>query len=528
MRRNLSKLHNSICSFKSISTRFISTGACVDDTYPLAKIVATIGPASEQNPTLSRVVNAGMRIMRINFSHATYDEANLRMTNLRSSPGRSGPRNVRAVMLDTQGPEIRTGSFPGNEKEITFNEGDMVTLTTDPSVRENQTNSKLWVSYGKLTSTVFEGSTILLDDGAIILHVKTILADSGNIECTVQNTGVLGNRKGVNLPGMKVDLPAMSNKDKEDIAWGLKNDIDYIAASFVRKAKDVQDIRDYTRSLVKKIYPDVPDYPLPLVISKIESTEALENFDSILDESDAIMVARGDLAVEIPMESLAFVQKQIVKKSNMKGKPVIVATQMLETMQKNPRPTRAECTDVANAVIDGADCVMLSGESAKGKYPIEAVSMMDSIIRKTEDSIRNPAKWMNGGNSDNCYTATKELGKKQSMAYAAVTCSKVIKDSDKAALILVVNDTDMCKYISQYRPHVPVVGLFNSHKMGRFMQLYYAVHPVVVDLQDIYIGSQLNLEYIKTHMSHMGLLDKSSRQNIMVLENDSHFSVASV
>lgn len=366
------------------------------------QIVATIGPASEHLPALSHVVDAGMRIMRINFSHATYDEADLRMKNLSACAvidhtADAGQVHMRAVMLDTQGPEIRTGSFSSGIKEVLLKEGDLVsrnihpsihiivdmtlqcmvvqrydacmqvTLTTDESVRQEQTASRIWISYRKLYDTVSLGSSILLDDGIVELQVDSKGSSSnGEVTCRVMNSGVVGNKKGVNMPGLPVELPAMSDKDKLDIRWGIQNNIDYIAASFVRKASDVTEIRDYCRGLIQELYPTSPSVPIPSIISKIESVEALVNFESILQVSDAIMVARGDLAVEIPMETLANVQKEMVRRCNAAGKPIIVATQMLESMQKNPRPTRAECTDVANAVIDGADCVMLSGESAKG------------------------------------------------------------------------------------------------------------------------------------------------------------------
>jgi len=412
----------------SISTLLSPSGSIVplkgtrellDKRLPLTKIVATIGPASEHLPALSHVVDAGMRIMRINFSHATYDEADLRMRNLSACAvidhtADAGQVHMRAVMLDTQGPEIRTGSFSSGTKEVLLKEGDLVsrcniihllyaastrcppfilvdmtlqcmtvqryctircmqvTLTTDESVRQQQTSSHIWISYRKLYDTVSLGSSILLDDGIVELKVESKGSNGTEVTCRVMNSGVVGNKKGVNMPGLPVELPAMSDKDKLDIRWGIQNNIDYIAASFVRKASDVTEIRDYCRELIRELYPEggrqlSPPVPIPSIISKIESVEALINFESILQTSDAIMVARGDLAVEIPMETLANVQKEMVRRCNAAGKPVIVATQMLESMQKNPRPTRAECTDVANAVIDGADCVMLSGESAEGE-----------------------------------------------------------------------------------------------------------------------------------------------------------------
>ncbi|KAJ1385802.1 pyruvate kinase, partial [Ochromonadaceae sp. CCMP2298] len=334
------------------------TPASLKQRLPLTKIVATIGPASENLPTLSHVVDAGMRLMRINFSHATYEEADLRMANLNkcfginslsavTSSAETKFSNMRAVMLDTQGPEIRTGSFAGGVKEVELVIGDTIELTTEENVRTAQSASRLWISYGKLLETVEAGSRVLLDDGAVEVMVQSKDLGNNTVTCQVMNSGTLGNKKGVNMPGLVVQLPAMSLKDKEDIKWGITNDVDFIAASFVRKASDVSEIRAYCAELMA-LLPQAKRGPIPLIISKIESVEALVNFDSILEESDAIMVARGDLAVEIPMETIANVQKEIVKRCNKAGKPVIVATQMLETMQKNPRPTRAECTDVAN------------------------------------------------------------------------------------------------------------------------------------------------------------------------------------
>ena len=264
----------------------------LNNAIPLTKIVATIGPASEQNPMLSNVVEAGMRIMRINFSHATYEEADLRMKNLKAAKGlnnksikgkESTLMNVRAVMLDTQGPEIRTGEFLKGTKEMKLEQGEEIIMTIDDAYRFTQSEKKLWISYKKLLKTVKVGCMILLDDGAVQVEVTSIAEDS--LTGVIQNTGMLGNRKGVNLPGLAVELPAMSEKDKEDIRWGIQNDIDFIAASFVRKAADIVDIKNYVAHLVREIYPNDPNYPHPKIISKIESTEALDNFDTVLEES---------------------------------------------------------------------------------------------------------------------------------------------------------------------------------------------------------------------------------------------------
>jgi len=274
--------------------------------------------------------------------------------------------NLRAVMLDTQGPEIRTGSFPGDESELLLEQGSTITLTVNEEFRDKQKNDLLFINYKDLCDSMAVGGCILLDDGAVELKVLEMnpFNNKDSILCSVLNSGTIGNRRGVNLPGVAVNLPPMSAKDKADIKYGIENDIDYIAASFVRKASDVQAIRKYVAQIQKDMNREVhdgnPDFLPTRIISKIENIEALDNIDEIILESDGIMVARGDLGVEIPVETLSNVQKNIVKKCKRMGKPVIVATQMLESMQKNPRPTRAECTDVSNAVLDGADCVMVS------------------------------------------------------------------------------------------------------------------------------------------------------------------------
>jgi len=451
------------------TSAFHSSSLLSRSKLALSKIVATIGPASENLPVMPEVVKAGMRIMRINFSHATYEEADLRMTNLKKSPGLTSKHfNLRMVMLDTQGPEIRTGSF-GTDGSIDLVQGNKVALTTDDTHRHVQTADKLWISYKQLAETVSEKSVILLDDGAVELCVDSKDAATGLIHCTIVNSGTLGSRKGVNLPNAKVQLPAMSDKDKKDIRWGIQNDIDCIAVSFVRKPEDLHEIRKYCIGLATEFgYPK--DYQLPLLVSKIESTEAMDNFDAILEESDAIMVARGDLGVEIPMEQMANAQKDIVRKSNLAGKPVVVATQMLESMQKNPRPTRAECTDVANAVFDGADCVMLSGESAKGKYPVGAVQMMQKIITNAED-------W--GEENDvSCVPVPAFEDAKEAFAVGAAEAS----DSLNAACIIVLSNSGAtARAVAKFRPSVPIVSFVPTQKHGRMLQLHRGIHPVMIE-----------------------------------------------
>jgi len=304
------------------------------------------------------------------------------------------------------------------------------------------------------------------------------------IQCKVLNTGTLGNKKGVNMPGLVVDLPAMSEKDKEDIRWGIANDIDMIAASFVRKPSDVTEIRNYCSEIIAK--QSTPRL-MPLIVSKIESTEALQNFEAILDISDAIMVARGDLAVEIPMETLGGVQKEIVKRCNAKGKPVIVATQMLESMQKQPRPTRAEITDVTNAVLEGADGIMLSGESAKGKYPVGAVGMMRKITLQTEllqdkqiaASCTVPPQHKQGIITTSAPTA---------VAQSAVALCNALHGSVTGIVVevpMASNDLQLQSplptLLSQHRPHVPIFTLVPTYKAGRMLQIYKGIYPILAD-----------------------------------------------
>lgn len=480
---------------------------------PLTKIVATIGPASEHMPMLGQVVDAGMRIMRINFSHATYDEADLRVRNLNNcygvnhakdkeqgSASPSGYANMRAVMLDTQGPEIRIGSFAQGEgvnKKVEMAVGQKVTITTDPNVRNAQTNSLIWVSYDKIHSTVQTGSTILLDDGAVELQVESKSSKNGEVYCRVANSGIVGNKKGVNLPGLKVDLPAMSDKDKEDIRWGIKNNVDYIAASFIRKASDVEEIREYCHALRRELNSADALQPVPMIISKIESVEALQNFDEVLASSDAIMVARGDLAVEIPMETLANVQKEIVHRCNNAGKPVIVATQMLESMQKNPRPTRAECTDIANALIDGADCVMLSGESAQGMYPEESVGLMNRIIHQTELAAAEKSTATVAEINPSTDAATAAF------ARAAVETSTVLNRSNKPLACIVAMPSagnELVQAIASYKAHVPTLCIVSSYKTGRQLQLNRGLHPVFMPEKEV------KKDAVLSHLRSLGLV----------------------
>ncbi|CAM9980675.1 unnamed protein product, partial [Pylaiella littoralis] len=441
---------------------------------PLTKIVATIGPVSEQFEPLQKVVDAGMRVMRINFSHATFEEAEMRLANLRACKGKNvkallGEKNMRAVLVDTQGPEIRTGNIEGGGK-ITLVQGSMIELTTNPDHREKGSAEKLFVSYAGLTAAVNVGSAVLLDDGLVSLRVTDVRAES--VTCLVENSAMLKSRRGVNLPGTKVDLPALSEKDKVDITFGIKNDIDFVAASFVRKAEDVRSIRRFIAGVHEKYWP--ADHPTARIIAKIENmAEAVDNFDAILELSDGIMVARGDLGVELPPEQVTNLQKKMVRQCNRVGKPVIVATQMLESMQTNPRPTRAEVSDVTNAVYDGADAVMLSGESAQGKYPVESVEMMRCIIDEAESwKGSNPELVLPDAAEA---SATSEM---EGIASATVHAAHSLK----AKLIVVVTKKGhMARLVAKFRPNVPVMCMCPDVKVGRQLILNRGLHPVVLE-----------------------------------------------
>jgi pyruvate kinase len=465
----------------------------------LTKIVATIGPTSEQLPVLQQVVNAGMRIMRLNFSHATVEEVELRTNNLyrchgrhsmldASDFGQTTPTNLRAVLLDTKGPEIRSGRLAHDQsghETIRLVQGSSITLQTTNERRDlGSTEQFLYIDYANLHRAVQPGMRILLDDGAITLAVTQI--NGTDVLCEILNSGELRSRAGVNLPGANTDdIPAMSEKDKADILYGMSKDMDYIAASFVQTADGVRQIRQHIEDCAKKLqWSD--DTPRPLLISKIESLSALTHFDEILAESDGIMVARGDLGVELALQQVTNAQKEMVAACNAAGKPVIVATQMLESMAKNPRPTRAEVADVTNAIYDGADCVMLSGETAKGKYPVESVKIMNDIVLSAERFAASYSSSSddNTSGSNRMFMSLASQQRFQPMepsmdatiAKAAVTAA----NSQHATAIMVSSESrTLPALVSAFRPNVPILYMCPNAKLGRLMMIYRGVHPIV-------------------------------------------------
>ena len=330
------------------------------------KIVCTMGPNTNDREMMRKLIQNGMNVARFNFSHGDHEEQKFRMDMLKEL--REEEHTNTAILLDTKGPEIRTGILKDGKK-ITLKEGETFTLTTEDIVGDNK---RVSITYKGLVQDIYKGCTILIDDGLIGLRVES--KTETEIVCSVVNGGELGERKGVNVPNVAIRLPAITEKDKDDIRFGVEQDIDFIAASFVRNAECVLEIKAYLKELGAPYIP---------IIAKVENAEGIENIDEIIRAADGIMVARGDLGVEIPAEEVPHLQKMIIQKCNDNFKTVITATQMLDSMMRNPRPTRAEVTDVANAVYDGTDAVMLSGETAQGKYPLEALQMMVHIVETT-------------------------------------------------------------------------------------------------------------------------------------------------
>jgi len=397
------------------------------------------------------LLEEGMRVVRCNFSHGDYDYHASVINNAREAAKESGI--PCAIMLDTKGPEIRTGKLKGG-KDVLLVAGSTFTLVSDETILGDET--VVATTYKNLAKMVKLGDQVLIDDGLISLTVVAF-KDDGSVECRVDNNGALGETKGVNLPGVVVDLPAVTEKDKRDIEFGVKMGVDIIAASFIRKAADVAEIRNL---------PGVREAGIH-IMSKIESQEGLDNFNEILDESDAIMVARGDLGVEIPIYKVATAQKMMIAKCNAVGKPVITATQMLESMVNNPRPTRAEATDVANAVFDGSDCVMLSGETSVGKYPLQSVRQMNSLCKAAEEYLPE-RDWRE-------YSSTKKT-LVESVAKACHSVSREYKDLGYKGKIIVITESGFtASMVSKYRPPLPIVVITPHERVAKELNMTWGV-----------------------------------------------------
>ena len=414
------------------------------------KIGCTMGPNTDNREIMKELALNGMDVARFNFSHGDHAEHKHRLEILESVREELGI--PIASLLDTKGPEIRTGKLKDGKK-VTLKEGDLYTLTTEEIVGDE---TRGYINYAGLAEDVKPGDRILIDDGLIELHVREV--NGTDIVCRIENGGELGEKKGVNVPGVRVKLPALTDKDKEDIRFGVDAGFDFVAASFVRNADAIREIREILDEKGSAMQ----------IIAKIENEEGIENIDSIIEASDGIMVARGDMGVEIPAEKVPHIQKMIIRKCNLACKVVITATQMLDSMIRNPRPTRAEVSDVANAVYEGTDAVMLSGETAMGSYPIEAVRMMSQIAEESEKYL------------DYMFYQRRKVSAENLRNISNTVCySSVATASDLEAPVIVAPSVSgfTTRMLSKWRPKALIAGLSPSMTAVRQMQLYWGVKP---------------------------------------------------
>ncbi|MFY9273042.1 MAG: pyruvate kinase [Thermacetogeniaceae bacterium] len=413
------------------------------------KIVCTIGPASDSLEMMKKMIEAGMDVARLNFSHGTHEEHEARIIRLRQAMEETG-KSI-ALMLDTKGPEIRTGYVKGDQ--VTLKEGSQVVITTEDILGDEKRFS---ITNRTLPQIVAAGNTIMIADG--MLQLEVISTTDTEILCKVITGGELGNQKNVNVPGVSLDLPSLTEKDIDDINFGIEQGVDFIAASFVRRSSDVLAIRRLLESRDADIH----------IISKIENEEGVKNIDDIIKVSNGIMVARGDMGVVIPAQDVPLIQKTIIKKCNRVGKPVITATQMLDSMIRNPRPTRAEASDVANAILDGTDAVMLSGETAAGKYPLEAVRMMSRIAERTEESLDY---------ENILLQRTAERPNTTTDAISHASCS-IAQDLGAVAIITSTKSGFTARSVSKYRPRAPVIAVCPDERVRRKLCLVWGVQPL--------------------------------------------------
>ena len=423
------------------------------------KIVATIGPASESEAILSNLVKAGMNVCRLNFSHGTHEGALAQVKNIHKVSQKLG--TPVAILQDLSGPKIRIGSF--YKESVMLKNGSIFTLTTKACVGDE---TRAFVSYKALPKEIKKGDPILLDDGKKRLEVLGVSGEE--IKCRVIVGGETKGRRGVNLPGVSLKISCLTEKDKKDLVFGIKNDVDYIALSFVRRASDIRELREKllkAKSSAK-------------IIAKIETEEAIQNFDAILAEADGIMVARGDLAVEVPAENVPVLQKMIIKKCNTAGKPVIVATQMLESMIKSPVPTRAEVSDVANSILDGADAVMLSEESALGEFPVEAVTMMEKIAGMVEknyphrEMLYREILALLGATGEETHKGTVDA-----ITFSAVSTAYSVG----ATIIVALTETgSTARMISRYRPKQLILAMSPREKVVQQLALTFGCYSTKI------------------------------------------------
>ncbi|KAK0070292.1 pyruvate kinase PKM [Biomphalaria pfeifferi] len=453
-----------------VTSSFLERNALLNiDSVPAVvrqtHIICTIGPASREVDMLSKLMDVGMNICRLNFSHGSYDYHAGTVQNIREAASRRPKGSVIAIALDTKGPEIRTGVLEGGATaEVNLDTGSSLTVTVNDSFREKCSAQTLWVDYKKMIQVLSVGNLIYVDDGLISLKVTE--KGSDYLKCIVVNGGKLGSKKGCNLPNTPIDLPAVSGKDKQDLLFGLDQNVDMVFASFIQDGNGIREIRQVLGEKGRHIK----------IIAKIESFEGIRNFPDILKECDGVMVARGDMGIEIPPEKVFIAQKYLISACNMFGKPVICATQMLESMTNKPRATRAESNDVANAVLDGADCVMLSGESAKGLYPIEAVMHMSSVCLEAE-SVFHSRHMFGELRRVNIPSVDPTHSLAISTVAASYTCMAV-------AIIVITESGRAAHLVSRYKPRCPIVMVTHNESIAKQSLLYRGVNPIYVPSTD--------------------------------------------
>ncbi len=441
------------------------------------KIVCTIGPASQSNEVIGQLLDAGMNVARLNFSHGTYEEHTARLQTLREVAAQKG--KVLGILQDIQGPKIRIGIFA--EDKVLLKQGERFVLTTQ-DIGPRGTAEKVYVGYPKLPRDVKPGSVIYLDDG--LLELKVTAVEDEDVVCEVVVGGELSSRKGVSLPGIDVDLPPLTDSDMSDIKFGVEQGVDAVAASFVRRAEHIEAVKQ----VIAAAGGSQP------VIAKIESEEGVRNIDEIIAAADGVMVARGDMGVEIAPEEVPVIQKMIIRKCNLAGKPVITATQMLDSMIRNPRPTRAEVTDVANAILDGTDAVMLSGETAVGKYAVSAVQIMHRIAARTESSM----------DYRNLLAGKREFARLSiTEAISHATCMTA-QDVGASAIICSTQSGSTARMVSKYRPGSAIIAVTPYERVVRRLAFAWGVYPILVprtnnidSMLDVAVGAALQSGLVK-------------------------------